>query len=44
MQRRQGGRPFALTARAFPPPPPPPPPPPIDREKVHASFSLSGFF
>jgi hypothetical protein len=43
MQRRQGGRPFALTARAFPPPPPPPPPP-IDREKVHVSFSLSGFF
>jgi len=42
MQRRQGGRPFALTARAFPPPPPPPPP--IDREKVHVSFSLSGFF
>jgi histone deacetylase complex subunit SAP18 len=39
MQRRQGGRPFALTARAFPPPPPP-----IDREKVHVSFSLSGFF
>ena len=37
MQRRQGGRPFALTARA-------PPPPPIDREKVHVSFSLSGFF
>ncbi|KAG6786713.1 histone deacetylase complex subunit SAP18 [Populus alba] len=32
MQRRQGGRPFALTARAFPPPPPPPPP--IDREKT----------